>query len=294
VSFDQALAGGWDQAATVARRLAWVSLIWMSLEAVLGLIVGLRAGAISLVGWAAGSAVEGLAAAVIIWRFSHDRRRSDGVERHAQQLVALSFWVLAPYIAVEAARHLLRHERPAATSIGVVLTAVAVVGMPVMGRAKHRLADRLGSAATAGEGSQNYLCALQAAAVLLTLAVTAISPSVWWFDPVVALGLAGWAIREGRRAGRATTAADDPRRRSRHAVHAASPGNCTSHKRPSRRPLSQGRPGLSSECAELRCPRGAPTTWERRQVRVHVTRCGPPSGGRCWCCSSEPMTQGGW
>jgi divalent metal cation (Fe/Co/Zn/Cd) transporter len=202
VTSAHALADDWDRAATVARRLAWVSLIWMSVEAAVGLTVGLRAGAISLVGWAAGSGVEGLAAAVIIWRFSRGRLRSDDVERRAQQLVALSFWVLAPYIAVEAGRHLLGHERPAATSVGLVLTAIAVIGMPILGRAKHRLADRLGSAATAGEGSQNYLCALQAAAVLLTLSLTAASHSAWWLDPAVALGLAAWAVREGRTAWR--------------------------------------------------------------------------------------------
>ena len=202
MSADVALVDGWDRAATVARRLAWVSLVWMSLEGTLGLIVGLGAGAISLIGWAAGSVVEALAATAIIWRFSRGRLRAPNAERRAQQVVALSFWVLAPYIAVEAALHLVRHETPSTTAVGLVLTAVAVVGMPVLGRAKHRLAGRLGSAATAGEGSQNYLCALQAAAVLVTLSVIAVSPSAWWLDPVVALGLAGWAIREGRTAWR--------------------------------------------------------------------------------------------
>jgi divalent metal cation (Fe/Co/Zn/Cd) transporter len=192
------LSDDWDRAATSARRLAWVSLVWMSAEGALGLFAGLTAGSIALVGWAAGSAVEGLAAAAIIWRFRRTALHTDGVERRAQQLVALSFWLLAPAIAVEAVRHLSVHEQPSTTVVGVVLTAVAVLGMPILGRAKHRLADQLGSSATAGEGNQNYLCALQAAAVLLTLVATAANPAAWWLDPVVALLLSGWAVTEGR------------------------------------------------------------------------------------------------
>ncbi|MDX6217615.1 MAG: hypothetical protein QOG99_3199 [Frankiales bacterium] len=189
---------GWTVAAVAARRLAWVSLLWMSVEAVVGLVAGARAGAVSLMAWAAGSAVEALAAAIIVWRFADRRRADTRAERQARQLVALSFWLLGPYIAVQAVRHLIDHERPSTTTAGLVLTAIAVVGMPVLGRAKHRLGRRLGSAATTGEGSQNYLCALQAAAVLLTLVVTAVSPAAWWLDPAVALALAGWAIAQGR------------------------------------------------------------------------------------------------
>jgi divalent metal cation (Fe/Co/Zn/Cd) transporter len=79
----------------------------------------------------------------------------------------------------------------------MVLTAVALLVMPLLGRAKHKLAARLGSAATAGEGTQNYLCAAQAAAVLLGLAVTAAWPATWWLDPAIALGIAAVAVREG-------------------------------------------------------------------------------------------------
>jgi len=83
------------------------------------------------------------------------------------------------------------------TTIGIVLTAVALLVMPLLGRTKHKLAARLGSAATAGEGAQNYLCAAQAAAVLAGLAITAAWPGGWWIDPVIGLGLAAVAVREG-------------------------------------------------------------------------------------------------
>ena len=77
------------------------------------------------------------------------------------------------------------------------MTATSVVLMPVLGYAKRRLGTALDSAATAGEGTQNYLCAAQAAAVLTGLAVTAIWPGGWWVDPLIGLGVAAVAVWEG-------------------------------------------------------------------------------------------------
>lgn len=80
---------------------------------------------------------------------------------------------------------------------GIVLTGVALLVMPLPGHAKHTLAARLNSAATAGEGTQNYLCAAQPAAVLTGLAVTAAWPGFWWIDPAIGLGIAVAAAWEG-------------------------------------------------------------------------------------------------
>jgi divalent metal cation (Fe/Co/Zn/Cd) transporter len=82
-----------------------------------------------------------------------------------------------------------------------VVTATSVVLMPALGVAKRRLGQVLGSGATAGEGMQNLLCAAQGAAVLVGLAVNA-AVGAWWLDPVVALGLAAFAVKEGREAWR--------------------------------------------------------------------------------------------
>jgi hypothetical protein len=101
---------------------------------------------------------------------------SETAERRAQKAVAVSFWLLAPYIAVEAIRDLVAHHPASTTVLGIVLTAASVIVMPVLGIAKHRLGERLGSGATAGEGTQNLMCAAQAAAVLLALAVVADRP----------------------------------------------------------------------------------------------------------------------
>ena len=166
-------------------------------EGAVGLWQGLLVGSIALTGWALGSAVEGLASIIVVWRFTGSRTLSETAERRAQRGVAVSFWLIAPYIAAESVRHLLGEHRAETTVIGIALTAIAVVLMPLLGYAKRRLGARLGSAATTGEGTQNYLCAAQAAAVLIGLAVTAAWPGGWWLDPVIGLGVAAIAVWEG-------------------------------------------------------------------------------------------------
>ncbi|OBH11507.1 hypothetical protein A5695_18965 [Mycobacterium sp. E1747] len=192
----------WIRAAGWARWLAWASLLWMCAEGAFGLWQGFTVGSISLIGWALGSAVEGLASVIVVWRFTGDRMLSETSERRAQRGVAISFWLIAPYIAVESVRNLLTGARPGTTVIGIALTAAALVLMPLLGWAKRRLGGRLNSRATAGEGTQNYLCAAQSAAVLLTLAVIALWPGGWWLDPAVGLVIAGVAVREGFQAWR--------------------------------------------------------------------------------------------
>jgi divalent metal cation (Fe/Co/Zn/Cd) transporter len=188
---------GWRRAARLARWLAWASLAWMCAEGGIGLWQGLAAGSIALTGWALGSAVEGLASVIVIWRFTGARTLTETAERRAQRAVAVSFWLLVPYIAAESVRDLATGHHAGTTVTGIALTAVALVAMPLLGRAKRKLAARLGSAATAGEGTQNYLCAAQAAAVLAGLAVTAAWPGGWWIDPVIGLGIAAVSVREG-------------------------------------------------------------------------------------------------
>lgn len=187
----------WLRAARHARWLAWVSLAWMCTEGAVGLWQGYTSGSISLIGWALGSAVEGLASVIVVWRFTGARTLSETAERRAQRAVALSFWLLAPYIAAASVRDLLVSHQVEVSAIGMALTAVALLEMPLLGRAKHKLALKLDSKATAGEGTQNYLCAAQAAAVLVTLAVTAIWSGGWWLDPVVGLAIAAISVWQG-------------------------------------------------------------------------------------------------
>jgi divalent metal cation (Fe/Co/Zn/Cd) transporter len=192
---------GWERAARMAVALSWASLFYMAIEGGVGVWQGAAAGSIALVGWGLASFIEGIASAVIVWRFTGDRRLSDTAEGRAQRLVAIQFFVLAPYVLVESTRTLIEGGHADVTVIGMALTGTSVVLMPLLGRAKHRLADRLGSGATAGEGTQNVLCGLQAAAVLLGLAANA-AFGAWWLDPLAGLFIAYVALKEGREAWR--------------------------------------------------------------------------------------------
>jgi divalent metal cation (Fe/Co/Zn/Cd) transporter len=186
---------GWLRAARRARLLAWASLSWMTAEGLVGLAAGLQANSISVLTWAASSAVEGLASAIVIWRFTGGRTMSEDSERRAQRWVAGSFFLLAPYLLYEAIHRLVVGEAAETHALGIAVTASSVVGMPLLGYAKLRLGRRLDSGATAGEGVQNLLCAVQAAAALVALATAGALP---WLDPVAAVGIAAIAANEGR------------------------------------------------------------------------------------------------
>ena len=159
----------------------------------------MAAGPVALLGFGLDSGIEAMASIIVIWRFTGPRLASATSERRAQQLVAVSFYLLAPYIAAEAIRALVAGDRAETSIIGLALTAGTAIFEPALGVAKRRIGARLGSSATAGEGTQNLLCAYLAIAVFAGLAANTLW-GAWWLDGVVALGIAGWAMIEGRRA----------------------------------------------------------------------------------------------
>ena len=118
----------WLRDSWYARWLAWASLAWMIAEGAIGLIAGITAGSIALTGWALGSAVEGLASIIVVWRFTGARTMSESAERRAQRGVAISFWLLAPYIAIQALLDLATHHPATTTVLGIALTAGSVPG----------------------------------------------------------------------------------------------------------------------------------------------------------------------
>jgi divalent metal cation (Fe/Co/Zn/Cd) transporter len=189
----------WLRLARLARMLSWLTLGWLGIEAGVAVGAAVIAGSVALLGFGLDSGIEALASVIVIWRFTGTRLASATSERRAQRLVAVSFYLLAPYIAIEAIRALASADRAETTIAGIVLTAGTAVFEPVLGLAKRRLGARLGSAATAGEGTQNLLCAYLAAAVLAGLLANTLF-GVWWLDGVVALAISAWAVAEGRRA----------------------------------------------------------------------------------------------
>jgi divalent metal cation (Fe/Co/Zn/Cd) transporter len=182
-----------------AKALSWLSLAWMTVEGTVAITAALIAGSVALLGFGIDSAIEGLASVIVIWRFTGSRRLSEPAELRAQKAVAISFFLLAPYIAQDAIRALVAGEHPSTSWVGIGLSVSSIVVMPLLGRAKQRIGERLGSGATAGEGAQNLLCAYMAAGVLVGLAANA-AFGWWWLDPIIALVIAAIAVREGREA----------------------------------------------------------------------------------------------
>ena len=187
---------GWQHTARRARLLSWLSLAYMAAEGAIAIIAAVIAGSVALLGFGLDSAIEGLASVIIVWRFTGTRTLSETAEGRAQKAVAVTFFLLAPYIAYDAITTLIARDRAETSWLGIGLAVASLIVMPVLGVAKRRLGAWLGSGSTAGEGTQNLLCAYLAAAVLAGLLANTLL-GWWWLDPVVAVGIAGLAVREG-------------------------------------------------------------------------------------------------
>ena len=179
------------------RRLEYLCLGWTVLEAGVALAAGLLAGSIALLGFGADSVIEGLSSAVLLWRLqSH---RNEHREALALRLVGGCFLLLAAYVLIEAGHALWRHEVPRPSPVGIGLAVLSLLIMPILARAKRRVAGRIGSAALSADARQTDLCAYLSAILLGGLALHA-AFGWWWADPVAALVMVPIILREGLRA----------------------------------------------------------------------------------------------
>jgi divalent metal cation (Fe/Co/Zn/Cd) transporter len=179
----------------------------MTLEAGIAIVSALVAGSVALLAFGLDSLIEVVSAGTILWLYTGSRNGSGAAERRAQQLVAICFGVLALYLAFDAIGALAGGRHPETSWPGVAVLVGAILFMPLLARAKGRVATQLGSAATAGDAAQSWLCAISAAAVLVSILANA-ALGWWWLDPVIGLGIAGLAVREGREAWAGKVCAD--------------------------------------------------------------------------------------
>jgi divalent metal cation (Fe/Co/Zn/Cd) transporter len=184
-----------------ARRLTRLGLAWHVIEAGIAIGAGVIARSVALVGFGADSVIEAAAGLVVLWLVTGGRLSSRRAERRAQQLIAISFLLLAAYVTIESARDLVAGHHPAASWLGVGLSAVTLMAMPPLAAVKRRVAIALGSSATASESRQTMLCAYLSAALLVGLLANAVV-GWWWADPAVALLIGAVALREAREAWR--------------------------------------------------------------------------------------------
>ncbi|HXV03145.1 MAG TPA: cation transporter [Gaiellaceae bacterium] len=180
-----------------ARLLAWGGIGYHLLEAAVAIGAGLAAGSIALIGFGADSLIESLAGFVVVWLFTGARLGSSTAERRAQQLIAISFFVLAAYVGIEATRTLIGGDHPEVSWLGIGLAAFTAATMPLLAAWKRRVGRSLNSAATVKEASQTQLCAYLSIALLVGLGANALF-GLWWMDPAAALVIAAVAVKEGR------------------------------------------------------------------------------------------------
>lgn len=192
------LASGRAGSAQLATVLLWVTLAWNVAEGVVAVTSGVRAGSVALVAFGLDSAIEVIAAAVLIWRIGlpeHDGR-AEGRERIAHRVVGSTFIALAIYIVAEGLYVLVSGREPDASRAGLALALAATLVMPGLGLAKRWNATRLGSRALVAEANETLVCSYLSLTLVLGLSANALF-GWWWADIAAALAMVPWIAKEG-------------------------------------------------------------------------------------------------
>jgi divalent metal cation (Fe/Co/Zn/Cd) transporter len=185
-----------------ALYLAWFTVGWNVVEGIVAITAAVLAGSRALLGFGLDSGVESLSGAVVLWRLYVERRdpsRAEAVERRALRLIGLTFFVLGTFVAVESVRSLVGHEQPDVSVVGIVLTAVSIVVMQWLARAKRQVGTAMESRAVQADSSQTSACVYLSIVVLCGLVLNAVL-GWWWADPLAALAVVAFLLVEGREA----------------------------------------------------------------------------------------------
>jgi divalent metal cation (Fe/Co/Zn/Cd) transporter len=174
------------------RRLEYLTIAWNSFEAVVALASGMMAGSVALIGFGLDSVIETASAFIVLWRFRGSERR----EQTARRLVGVCFLLLAAYVAIESLRTLWMRAQPERSVPGILIAVAAIIVMPLLGRAKRRVAGELKSEALHSDSRQADFCAYLSA-ILLTGLLLHAEFGWWWADPVAALVMVPIVVREG-------------------------------------------------------------------------------------------------
>lgn len=187
---------------TRGLRLEYLTVGWNIGEGLIAVGAGIAAGSIALIGFGVDSFVETISGAVLIWRLSAeasgrlDEEAVERVEQRAERLVGAAFLILAAYVGFEAVRSLLTNEEPQPSPIGIVLTAMSILVMLWLARAKRATGLALESRALVADAQQTYACWYLSVVTLAGLGLNALF-GWWWADPVAALGIVVLLVREG-------------------------------------------------------------------------------------------------
>jgi divalent metal cation (Fe/Co/Zn/Cd) transporter len=180
------------------RQLEYFTIVYNSAEGLVSIVAGLIAGSVSLIGFGLDSLIEVTSGAALLWRLHHDfdHSRREQVERTTLRIVGACFVVLAAYILYESGSTLIRHEIPERSIPGIIVAAVSVVVMPLLAKAKRRVAAGIGSGAMNADSRQADFCTYLSAILLGGLLLNALL-GWWWADPVAALVMVPIIAKEG-------------------------------------------------------------------------------------------------
>jgi divalent metal cation (Fe/Co/Zn/Cd) transporter len=187
-------------------RIEWLTIGWMIVEAAVAIGGGVAARSIALVAFGVDSVIELASAAVVLARLRAEERgtgaapeRAAHAETQAAKLVGWSLIALAIYVVIRSAQDLLTHAAPESSPAGIAVAVAALFVMPALVRAKRRISSELRSAALRGDAAEGIVCVYMAGTLLAGLALRA-AFGWWWADPVAALGIVYFIVREGREA----------------------------------------------------------------------------------------------
>ena len=181
-----------------------ITLVWMTIEAAIALIVGFTTRSVSLQGFGIDSIIELITGAVLLWRLLVEQRGAttlavERAERSASWIAAFCLFALAVYIVADSAFSLFTQSRPAASWWGIALALAAAIVMPLLWQSKLRIAKRIGSAALKADAMCSITCAYMSFTLLVGLLLNAFF-GFWWADPLAALVLVYFIVSEGREA----------------------------------------------------------------------------------------------
>ncbi|MCR4294888.1 MAG: cation transporter [Elusimicrobia bacterium] len=185
-----------------ALSLEYLTVGWNVIEAVIAISAGIAANSVALLGFGIDSVVESISGAVLIWRLRAEDKGMDlaaveRLDRRAHKLVAGSLFALAAYVAIDAVRALWTQDRPEASVVGIVLTGVSMIVMAWLARAKRRAAALLKSRALEADAFQTSACWWLSVIALGGISLNAVF-GWWWADPVAALGMVAFILKEAR------------------------------------------------------------------------------------------------
>ena len=192
------------------RYLEYFTIGYNSIEGLIAVTAGVMAGSIALIGFGFDSLIEVTSGAVLLWRLHADvdEERRERVEAISLRIVGVCFVVLALYVGYDSLKSLLRREAPEESLVGIVLAAVSLVIMPLLVRAKRKIARGIKSSALMADSKQTELCTYLSAILLVGLLLNALL-GWWWADPVAALIMVPIIVREGIEALRGETCCDE-------------------------------------------------------------------------------------